>query len=124
MDTIWKPVVDLIVTMPVAYTSRTAGPAVTTLFGEYGTLDHPALEELVAIGGVVRLSPSEQPVAGAWVRLVELNRTATSNVAGQFVFAGLRRGSYTLEAGAIAHATVTRTIAVPSLSGEYDLHLA
>jgi Pvc16 N-terminal domain/Carboxypeptidase regulatory-like domain len=123
MDTIWKPVVDLIVTMPVAYAARPAGPPVTTLFGEYGTVEHPALEELVAIGGVVRLTPSLDPVPGAWVRLVELNRSATSNAAGQFVFTGIRRGSYTLEAGALSHATVTRAIDVPSLSGEYDLTL-
>jgi hypothetical protein len=123
MDTIWKPVIDLIVTMPVAYATRPVGPPVTTLFGEYGTILHPALEELVAIGGVVRLTPSLDPVPGAWVRLVELNRSATSNAAGQFVFTGIRRGSYTLEAGAVAHATVTRAIDVPSLSGEYDLHL-
>ena len=122
MDTIWKPVVDLAITMPVAHAVRTA-PPVTTLFGEYGTVLHPALEELVAIGGVVRLSGSGNPVGGAWVRLVELNRTATSNAAGQFIFAGLKRGTYTLEAGAPSHATVTRTVDVPSLSGEYDLSL-
>lgn len=123
MDTIWRPVVDLIVTMPVAHAVRPVGPRVTTLFAEYGTVGHPALEELVAIGGVVRLTPTDDPVPGAWVRLVELNRTSTSNAAGQFMFTGIRRGSYTLEAGAVSHATVTRPIDVPSLSGEYDLHL-
>lgn len=123
MDTIWRPVVDLIVTMPVAYAERAAGPPVTTLFSEYGTVERPALEELVVIGGVVRLSPANTPVPGAWVRLVELNRTSTSNAAGQFIFSGIQRGSYTLEAGAVSHATVTRSIDVPSLSGEYDLHL-
>jgi hypothetical protein len=123
MDTVWKPVVDLIVTMPVAHAERLAGPPVTTLFGEFGTPEHPALEELVAIGGVVRLKTSHVPVQGAWVRLVELNRTATSNAAGQFVFTGIRRGAYTLEAGAVSHATVASPIDVPSLSGVYDLEL-
>ena len=124
MDTVGKPVVDLVVTMPVAHAERLSGPPVTTLFAEYGTPEHRALEELVAIGGVVRLQPSLDPVRGAWVRLVELDRTATSNAAGQFVFTGIRRGSYTLEAGAASHATVSRPIDVPSLSGEYDLELA
>jgi hypothetical protein len=123
MDTVWKPVVDLIVTMPVAHAERLAGPPVTTLFSEFGTPEHPALEELVAIGGIVRLQPSLDPVSGAWVRLVELNRVATSNAAGQFVFPGIRRGSYTLEASAGTHATVSRPVDVPSLSGEYDLEL-
>ncbi len=123
MDTIWKPVVDLVVTMPVPFALQPLAPPVTTLLGEYGTVEHPALEELVTIGGVVRVTPSLAPVPGAWIRLVELNLTVTSNAAGQFIFAGIRRGSYTLEGGAPSHATVSRPIDVPSLSGEYDLTL-
>jgi Pvc16 N-terminal domain/Carboxypeptidase regulatory-like domain len=123
MDTIWRPVVDLTVTLPVAHAARAAGPPVTTMFGEYGTVEEPALEELVAIGGVVRLSGSNAPVVGAWVRLVEPGQTVTTNIAGQFIFTGIRRGSYTLEAGASGHATQARAIDVPSLSGEYDIFL-
>ena len=121
MDTIWKPVVDLVVTIPVVHAPRLAGPPVTTLFSEYGTVDEPELEEMTAIGGVVTLAG--QPVAGAWVRLVELDQTVTTDVAGQFIFEGIRRGSYTLTGGAPGHATVTRAIDVPSLSGEYNLVL-
>ena len=123
MDAIWRPVVDLIVTLPVAHAGRATGPPVTTLFGEYGTVEQPALEEQVAIGGVVRLSPPGDPLPGAWVRLIEADQSATTNPAGQFIFMGVRRGSYTLEAGAPGHATVSRAIDVPSLSGEYDLML-
>jgi hypothetical protein len=123
MDTIWKPIVDLAVTIPVAYATRAAGPPVTTLLGEYGTNGHPQLEELIVIGGVVRLTPSQQPVAGAWVKLVELERTVTTNLAGQFIFAGIERGSYTLESGSPGHATVSRAVDIPSVSGEYDLEL-
>lgn len=123
MDTIWKPVVDLVVTIPVVHAPRMAGPPVTTLFGEYGTVGTPDLEELTAIGGVVRLSPSGVPVPGAWARLVELDLLVTTNAAGQFIFEGIRRGNYTLRAGAPGHADVTRSISVPSLSGEYDLLL-
>ncbi|HEV2953031.1 MAG TPA: Pvc16 family protein, partial [Candidatus Dormibacteraeota bacterium] len=121
MDTIWKPVVDLVVTLPVVHAPRLSGPPVTTLFSEFGTVGHPDLEELTAIGGVVTLTG--QPVTGAWVRLVELNRTVTTNPAGQFIFEGLRRGAYHLEAGLQGHLTVTRAIDVPSLSGEYNLVL-
>jgi hypothetical protein len=121
MDTIWKPVVDLVVTLPVVHAPRFSGPPVTTLFSEYGTVDHPDLEELTAIGGVVTLEG--QAVAGAWVRLVELNRTVTTNAAGQFIFEGLRRGSYNLAGGMPGHPDATRAIEVPSLSGEYNLQL-
>lgn len=124
MDTIWKPVVELIVTLPVAYAARAPVPAVTTLLGEYGTIESPELEELLVIGGIVRLSPSEKPVPDAWVRLVELERTVTTNLAGQFIFTGIRRGSYTLEAGGPGHPTVSRPIDVPTVSGEYDVHVS
>ena len=122
MDTIWKPVVDLIVTLPVVYEPREAGAAVTTLFGEYGVVGLPSLEEVVAVGGVVRL-PTTDPVSGAWVRLVELDRLTTTNAAGQFIFTGIRRGTYTFETGALGHAAVSHTLDVPTLSGAYDLEL-
>lgn len=123
MDTIWKPVVDLTVTLPVAHAPRAPVPAVTTLLGEYGTLDHAALEELLVIGGVVRASPSEDPVPSAWVRLVELDAIVTADLAGRFVFADIRRGSYTLEAGGPGLTAGTQHIDVPTLSGNYDVHV-
>jgi len=64
-----------------------------------------------------------QPAAGAWVRLVELDQTVTTDATGQFIFEGIRRGAYTLTGGAPGQATVTRAIEVPSLSGEYNLDL-
>ncbi len=121
MDTIWKPVVELVVTLPVAYAPRAPVPSVTTVFGEYGTVGQPGLEEVVVIGGVVRLSTSRQPVPGAWARLVELDRSVTANAEGQFVFSGIRRGSYTLEAGAPGHVNGSTPIEVPSVSGGYDV---
>jgi hypothetical protein len=121
MDAIWKPVVDLVVTLPVVYAPRLSGAPVTTLVSEYGTTDEAGLEELTAIGGVV--TSGGQPVAGAWVRLVELDRTVTTDATGQYVFDGIRQGAYTLTGGAPGRATVTRAVQVPSLSGEYDLQL-
>jgi uncharacterized protein DUF4255/carboxypeptidase family protein len=122
MDTIWKPVVDLIVTLPVVYEPREAGAAVTTLFGEYGLPGAPSLDEVIAVGGVVRLTSSDA-VPGAWVRLVELDRLTTTNAAGQFIFTGIRRGTYTFETGAPGHPAVTHTLDVPTLTGTYDLEL-
>jgi hypothetical protein len=121
MDTIWKPVVDLVVTIPVVRAPRLSGPPVTTLISEYGTVDEPGLEEMTAIGGMVTLGG--QPVAGAWIRLVELDKTVTTDATGQFIFEGIRQGAYTLTGGVPGHATVTRVVEVPSLSGEYDLEL-
>jgi hypothetical protein len=121
MDTIWKPVVDFVVTIPVVHAPRLSGPPVTTLFSEYGTVDEPELEEMTAIGGVVTLGG--RPMAGAWVRLIELDQTVTTDATGQFIFEGIRRGAHTLTGGAPGHATAIRPIEVPSLSGEYNLDL-
>ena len=123
MDTIWKPVVDLVVTLPVVHAPRLSGPPVTTLFAEYAPTGAVSEEELTVIGGLVLL-PGGQPAESAWVRLVELGETVTTNPSGRFIFEGVRRGSYTLQAGLPGHADVTRSVAVPSLSGEYDLQLA
>ena len=121
MDWFWKPVVELVVTLPVVAVARVAGPPVTTLMSEYLQRTAPAVhDERVAIGGVVRAGGL--PVAGAWVRIVEIPGMTTTNAAGQFVFE-VARGLWTLEAGAAGHAAVGRPIEVPSLSGEYDVSL-
>jgi hypothetical protein len=124
MDTVWKPVVDVVVTLPVAHAPRLSGPPVTTLFAGYRTVAAADGEETVAIGGVVRLDATGDPVPGAWVRLVEADQVATTNAAGQFIFERIRRGDYTLEARAAGHATASPwPVTVPSLSGEYDVRL-
>jgi hypothetical protein len=125
MDSVWKPVVDLVVTFPVAHPPQVAGPAVTTLVAEVGVVDSPRSEELLAIGGTLRVGSPGQPVPGGWIRLKELGVTVGTNAVGQFVFEGLRRGTYTLEGGAPGQPTASpRQISVPSLSGEYDLSLS
>jgi hypothetical protein len=124
MDWVWKPVIELIVTIPVVAVARPAGPPVTTLLSRYlqnGRL--PSVEELITIGGVVRTGSPATVVANAWVRIVELDRIVMTNLIGQFVFAPVARGQYHLESSAPGHALTTRPIEVPSLSGEYDLAL-
>jgi hypothetical protein len=122
MDWVWKPVVELVVTIPVVAVDRVAGPPVTTLTPRFGQVDRAdSIETRIAIGGVIRLAG--QPVPGGWVRIVETGTMVTANDAGQFIF-DIAAGSYTLEGGARGHIAVSRPIVVPSLSGEYDLNLA
>jgi len=124
VDWVWKPVIELIVTIPVVAVARPAGPPVTTVFSQYLQNGWPSsLEELVTIGGVVRGGTPPAPLATAWVRIVELDVRAHTNAAGQFIFAPLSAGQYHLESAAAGHPLVTRAIDVPSLSGEYDLLL-
>jgi hypothetical protein len=122
MDYVWKPVVELIVTVPVVAALRPAGGVVTTLTSRFTRNGHDA-DELVAIGGIIRCTADAKPLAGAWVRIVELNQLVTTNVAGQFTFVRLVPGRYTLEAGGVGYPARQRPIDIPSPSGEYDLSL-
>ena len=133
-DSRWKPVVYLVVTVPVAMLSEVAGPMVTTLMTEHRLSDAPDDPEalLIQIGGHVlnAKSPlpdgSPSPVAGAWVQLERTTgevvaRTTTSEL-GRFTFGWLREGTYQLRASAPAlGALAPPPTAVPSPSGKYDL---
>jgi hypothetical protein len=118
MDWVWKPVIELTVTIPVLAVARPEAAPVTTIIASFIQNG-----EILVIGGVVRAAGSGQPLPGAWVRLVELKQMVTTNAAGQFVFSGLKEGGYTLEGGAVGHPALARPITVPSSSGEYDLVL-
>jgi hypothetical protein len=55
MDWVWKPVIELIVTIPVVAVARPAGPPLTTLITHYLQNGRPSsVEQLITIGGVVR----------------------------------------------------------------------
>ncbi len=124
MDWVWKAVIDLTVTIPVLAPSRISGPPVSTIVEQMLAAGRPgSREEVVVIGGVVR-NAAGQPVAGAWVRLVELEQTTRSDAAGRFIFSGLNRGTYTLVSGGMGLSAPPRTVTVPSQTGEYDLVLA
>ena len=51
-----------------------------------------------------------RPVVGATVRLLELDRVEHSGARGQFTFAGLPKGTYTLFVGAAGYASATKAI--------------
>jgi Pvc16 N-terminal domain len=66
MDWVWKPVIELIVTVPVVAVARPAGPPVTTLTATYLQNGRPtSAEELLTIGGVVRTDGSRSVPDGA-----------------------------------------------------------
>jgi len=126
----WKPAVYFIVTIPISADLRPAGPLVTTLSATYGVRRNGRIsgaETLVDIGGVVRDgTPSGDPVAGALVCLIQGTTPiahAETDSDGRFRFDRLHPGSYDLEASAQGVGTDTRTTAVPSPTGDYDLRL-
>lgn len=126
----WKPVIHLVVTLPVVLLTEVAGPMVTTRITEYRHRDRPEMRQTwIQIGGHVLDSAVDPPapVAGAWVRLETQSgdplQTTTTDALGRFTFLGLAAGAYQLNWRASGYPLPTgpRAITVPSPSGEYDL---
>ncbi len=127
----WRPVVQLVVTIPVALVRELAGPMVTTKITEYRVSGVPGTAETwIQIGGHVLdtnvpAGQLPQPISGAWVLLENLAgsvlRRAETNVLGRFSFDWLRAGQYQLHTGAVGFGEQTRLVDVPSETGEYDL---
>ena len=125
MDWAWKPVVELVVTVPVVAVAAPAGPPVTTVLAEVLQAGiSSSTEELVIVGGVVQAGTPPVPVANAWVRIVELDRMVIADGAGRFIVSSVPRGHYHFEAGALGFlAPFVSELEVPSPSGKYDLVL-
>lgn len=131
-DSRWKPIVQLVVTLPLANLEALSGWMVTTRLSRYRITDHPETDEQwIEIGGVVvdALHPlpdgTPAPVGGAWVRLetpagalVQGKETGSD---GRFIFKRIRAASYRLRSGAVGLGVQSRPIDVPSETGEYDL---
>lgn len=125
----WKPTVQLVVTIPVAFPTGTASAPVTTRIARYATTDRPdAAEVLVAIGGRVldATQTPAVPLAGAWVRLEQPGgrplATTRTDAAGRFTFGDLTPGDYQLRWRAAPRPEPPpRAVTVPSPTGEYDL---
>jgi hypothetical protein len=125
----WKPCLYVVVTVALKDSPVRSGAIVTTTITD--TLQRGApgsVETRHHIGGrVLDVAPSTQPVARAWVEL--LNAPATARVmltradsAGRFLFADVAGGAYQLRASAQPQGTTNlRPITVPEPSGDYDL---
>jgi hypothetical protein len=125
----WKPVVSLVVTLPVVLDGSAAGPMVTTRITEFrhaGEMD--TSDQFVQIGGYVLDATVDpvQPIANAWVQLESpggtVIKTTKSNEHGQYIFDRLQPGAYQLRWRTAGKAEpAIRDIEVPSPTGEYDL---
>jgi hypothetical protein len=125
----WKPVIHLIVTLPVLKARQLTGTMVTTRITEYRVSGLPDTAEIhIQIGGRVldTRAGTEVPLAGAWVRLEtssgEALKTTFTNELGQFTFLHLSAGDYQLNWRAAGYPELApRLVTVPSPEGEYDL---
>jgi hypothetical protein len=122
----WKPMVYFMATLPVILSQEILGPMVTTRITEYRLQNSSGAGETeIAIGGTV--TAGGQPVAGAWVRIEDLAATpisvTTSDENGRFIFGGLQQATFVIRVRAQGFSEATRTVAVPSPDGNYDVQL-
>ncbi|MEO8338182.1 MAG: Pvc16 family protein [Nitrospirota bacterium] len=121
----WRPVLYLIVTIPVALIKEQAGYMVTTRITEYRQTNKPDTAEVwIQIGGHVRQQTT--PLADAWVGLETLAgqivHSTNTNELGRYTFENLQPGQYKLKSRAVGFPEKERSpIDVPSTTGEYDL---
>jgi hypothetical protein len=111
----WRPAVMLVVTAPLdLLLDSPPSPVVTSLIQRYALVGDPIVEEWIEIGGLVLKAADQSPIAGATVVRVDNNDVATTDAQGRYVFAGIRRGTYTFRASATGMTAVQRDVAVPS----------
>ncbi len=124
----WKPVIYLIVTVPVEMIQEVSGYMVTTRITEYRQSGKPETAETwIEIGGLILAGSLRQPASGAWVQL-ELPRgnaikTTTTDAHGRFRFAGLQQATYTLRVRVPGFVEAERSLEIPSPTGEYDVQV-
>jgi hypothetical protein len=134
MQGVWRPALQLSVTIPVFLpVPARESPMVTTELVGYEIQGHRESEEMVlTIGGRVSNGKPAKAVSGAHVRLRGLNpvavqvidRHVSTSGDGRFLFSYLQAGRYRLHAVAPGLGPVDRDVDVPSQDGEYDLQLS
>jgi hypothetical protein len=82
-------------------------------------------EIFAQIGGTI--TSAGQPVTGAWVRIEDALGAAISATTtaedGRFTFGALQPGTFVIRVRATGFAEATRTVEVPSPSGNYDFQI-
>jgi hypothetical protein len=131
MKGLWRPAIQLTVTLPVfMLDGPVESPMVTTLSTDYRSWDGPSTAEVwLSIGGQVTSGTPVQSLKGTYVQIQGLNppevkainRHVITLADGRFLFSQVPKGSYHLRAVAPGVGDVGRDVELPSTTGEYDL---
>lgn len=124
----WRPMVYFVVTLPVILSKEILGPMVTTRVTEYRLIGASAPGEVfIQIGGAV-MDGTGTPVANASVSIEDTLGTRIAAVVtatdGRFTFGGLNAGTFVLRVRAQGFNEATRTVTVPSATGNYDVQVS
>jgi hypothetical protein len=127
----WKPVIYLVLTMPVLFAAQPAGPPVTTQTLTVGQVNGhnsiPSTAESYRIAGVVQRADGSA-LSGATVQIERPDRTTvattTADADGRFVFAGLSAAPFRLRARAAGVGEFARDVEVSPTTKDYDLRFS
>lgn len=120
-----RPSLDYCVTIALDYYPKIIGPMATTRISTYSQIEDVSSKDVwIQIGGLVTDNNSPpNPIADAWVLLVETSQTERTDKEGRFTFSKLSRGTYTLRVRSVGFQEESRNIQVPEPSGEYNIQL-
>ncbi|MBE0480414.1 MAG: DUF4255 domain-containing protein [Dehalococcoidia bacterium] len=120
LDNQLKPSINYVVTLPIDLGMMETAPEVRTKVFKFS--DGESTEEDIQINGIVyRKGKRDQIVPDAVVAVKELQMTATTDKEGNYAFARLRPGSYTVEVSMPEGGKSQTRIKVPDSS--YDIEL-
>jgi hypothetical protein len=109
----WRPAVMLVVTAPLdVLRDSPPSPVVTTLIQRFAI--GSAIEEFIAIGGLVVKAADQSPIPGAIVARLDSNDTATTDGQGRYVFTGIQPGVHGFRASATGMTPIQRNIDIPA----------
>lgn len=117
-----RPSLTIVATVALPLLADTTAPLVTTLHTGFD-LGRGVIEEmLVEIGGRVR-GPGGQPLADAYVELVDLAKQTRTDADGQFKFDSVPTGAHTVRAVAVGFNPKTQPLVVPGRPEDYEITL-
>ncbi|MES2823567.1 MAG: Pvc16 family protein [Pseudomonadota bacterium] len=116
-----RPYFNIVITICMDLDQQIEDHLVTTVSSAYSASGIDESDARMIIGGTVRNSSGES-LPNVWVRIEELNVVQVTDSNGRFVFENVvPSGGLNLVARANGLGEISRTIDIPSVSGDYDL---
>ncbi len=120
----WKPVIYLVVTLPVLLLPDIVGPLVITKEIRLEAIDLPGTQQIwFQIAGTVRNTNTLDPISGADVSIVELSLETVTDENGRFSLTMIPADNYTLRT-TVGPTTADLAVTVPTaVANGYDVTL-
>lgn len=127
LNTPLRPTVSCIVTVSLDLEETVESAMVISKITDYQQYDNPEIRKrVIQVGGrITDEADPAQGIGGAWVTLMELDRTTTTDPKGYYTFPHLSTGRFTFRAKAPGYKGRRVKIRVPAPKGKnYDISLS